>query len=49
MKQLDNDKIKLQYLTFVGSLKTLMLSTVDEDGMPFISYAPFARSNGKLY
>ncbi|MGZ9583125.1 HugZ family pyridoxamine 5'-phosphate oxidase [Paenibacillus marinisediminis] len=49
MKQLDKDKIKLQYLTFVSSLKTLMLSTVDEDGMPFISYAPFVRSNGKLY
>jgi len=49
MKQLDKEKIKLQYLTFADSLKTLMLSTIDEEGNPFISYAPFVRKNGKLY
>ncbi|RKP55063.1 heme iron utilization protein [Cohnella endophytica] len=49
MKQLDKEKIKLQYLTFAASLKTIMLSTVDGDGQPFISYAPFVKRDGKLY
>ncbi|SMF77710.1 hypothetical protein SAMN05661091_1472 [Paenibacillus uliginis N3/975] len=49
MKQLDKEKIKLEYLTFTDSLKTIMLSTLDENGQPFISYAPFVKKNGKLY
>ncbi|MFC5405300.1 HugZ family protein [Cohnella soli] len=49
MKQLDKEKIKLQYLMFANSLKTLMLSTVDGNGNPFVSYAPFVKLNGKLY
>ncbi|NOV02497.1 HugZ family pyridoxamine 5'-phosphate oxidase [Paenibacillus planticolens] len=49
MKQLDKESIKLQYLNFTDSLKSLMLSTVDENGKPFISYAPFVKKNGKLY
>jgi len=49
MKQLDYEKVKVQYVAFAETLKTLMLSTVDEDGNPFISYAPFVKKNGKLY
>lgn len=49
MKAIDKEMIKLQYLKFTDSLKTVMLSTVDEEGKPFISYAPFVKSNGKLY
>ncbi|MFC7680897.1 HugZ family protein [Paenibacillus sp. GCM10028914] len=49
MKQLDKEKIKLQYLAFTDSLKTILISTQDEDGKPFISYAPFVKKNGKLY
>lgn len=49
MKQLDLEISKLQYLKFTDSLKTLMLSTVDGDGKPFISYAPFVKKDGKLY
>ncbi|WP_442601441.1 HugZ family pyridoxamine 5'-phosphate oxidase [Paenibacillus sp. KN14-4R] len=49
MKQLDKQQIKLQYVTFVNGLKTLMLSTVDEDGKPFISYSPFVKKGDKLY
>ncbi|MFC5471787.1 HugZ family protein [Cohnella suwonensis] len=49
MKQLDKEKVKLQYLTFASSLKTLMLGTVDDGGNPFVSYAPFVKLNGKLY
>ncbi|MBA2941661.1 pyridoxamine 5'-phosphate oxidase family protein [Paenibacillus sp. CGMCC 1.16610] len=49
MKQLDKESMKLQYLKFTDSLKSLMLSTVDEQGKPFISYAPFVKKEGKLY
>lgn len=49
MKQLDKEVVKLQYFTFTDSVKTLMLSTVDEEGNPFVSYAPFVKADGKLY
>jgi len=49
MKQIDIGTVKEQYLSFTESLKTLMLSTISEDGKPFVSYAPFVKQNGKLY
>ena len=49
MKQLDKEKIKQDYVHFSSSLKTLVLSTVDGNGKPFVSYAPFVQWNGKFY
>lgn len=49
MKPIDHDKIKQQYLLFADSLKSLLLSTVDESGSPFISYAPFVKHDGRFY
>lgn len=49
MKPLDNHTIKLQYTKLADGVKTLMLSTIDENGRPFISYAPFVKKEGKLY
>lgn len=49
MKVMDIEIVKKQYLNFTSSLTSVMLSTVDEEGHPFISYAPFVRYQGKLY
>ncbi|WP_422657706.1 HugZ family protein [Paenibacillus sp. EC2-1] len=49
MKPLDKEKVKQQYLDFLKSLKTIMLSTTDDEGKPFISYAPFVQKDGHLY
>ncbi|MDQ6418840.1 pyridoxamine 5'-phosphate oxidase family protein [Paenibacillus sp. LHD-117] len=49
MKALDIDSLKEQYLAFSESLKSVMLSTISEDGKPFVSYAPFVKHDGKLY
>ncbi|NOU69581.1 heme iron utilization protein [Paenibacillus sp. LMG 31461] len=49
MKQQDLETSKQQYLKFSEGLKTLMLSTVDDKGKPFTSYAPFVKKDGKLY
>lgn len=49
MKPIDKEMMKLQYLKFTDSVKTVMLSTVGEDGKPFVSYAPFVKKDGKLY
>lgn len=49
MKVMDIEVVKKQYLDFTSSLTSVMLSTVDEKGQPFISYAPFVRYQGKLY
>ncbi|WP_127586973.1 HugZ family pyridoxamine 5'-phosphate oxidase [Paenibacillus koleovorans] len=49
MKMLDKEMIKLQYLKFVDSVKTLVLSTVDDQGTPFVSYSPYVSKEGKLY
>lgn len=43
------EAMKVQYQTFAAGMKTLMLSTVDEHGKPFVSYAPFVKTNGKFY
>ncbi|PWW05169.1 hypothetical protein DFQ01_105153 [Paenibacillus cellulosilyticus] len=49
MKPLDIATIKQQYVDFASEVKTLLLSTIDDEGKPFISYAPFVQVGGKLY
>ncbi|WP_409340888.1 HugZ family protein [Paenibacillus sp. MBLB4367] len=49
MKQIDMEATKLRYVEFVESRKTLVISSLDEEGFPFISYAPFVKKDGKLY
>lgn len=36
-------------LEFIDSFKSLTLSTIDENNLPFTSYAPFIKSNHKYY
>lgn len=38
-----------EILAMVDSRKSLMLSTLDQDGLPYASYAPFARGDECLY
>lgn len=45
----DMNKMKQQFVDFTESLKSIMLSTVSEEGKPFVSYAPYVRNNGKFY
>lgn len=42
-------KTKQQYVEFVSKARTLIISTIDEAGKPFTSYAPFVKHDGKLY
>lgn len=48
-KQVDVEMNKEKYLQFIEKKKNLILSLIDDEGKPFISYAPFVRKNGKLY
>ncbi len=34
---------------FLENFKSVVLSTIDEEGLPFTSYAPFIKSDGKYY
>ncbi|MGJ7036353.1 putative heme iron utilization protein [Anoxybacillus eryuanensis] len=36
-----------RYVQFVKQCKTMMISTIDEHGEPFISYAPFVMMEGR--
>lgn len=36
-------------LEFIDSFKSLTLSTIDENALPFTSYAPFIKSKNKYY
>ncbi|WP_326847616.1 HugZ family protein [Paenibacillus alvei] len=49
MKQQDNEKMKRRYMEFIDSVQSVTLSTIAEDGSPFVSYAPYVRMKGKLY
>jgi heme iron utilization protein len=49
MKQIDLAASKLRYLEFIDSRKSVHLSTLDANGVPFISYAPYVQLDGKLY
>ncbi|OAB43900.1 HugZ family protein [Paenibacillus antarcticus] len=48
-KPVDLEKNKENYLQFIANRRNLILSLIDEDGKPFISYAPFVKKEGKLY
>ncbi|HIT74365.1 MAG TPA: pyridoxamine 5'-phosphate oxidase family protein, partial [Candidatus Avipropionibacterium avicola] len=37
------------YQEFLASRKTLVISSTDEQGRPFVSYAPYVAHDGKLY
>ncbi|MFJ2618467.1 HugZ family protein [Glutamicibacter sp. NPDC087344] len=37
------------YLAFRNNCQTLVLSTLDDQGLPFISYAPFVIRDGEMY
>ncbi|MBC6315753.1 HugZ family protein [Listeria grandensis] len=43
------DQVKSRYDDFLESRKTIVISSQDSDGHPFISYAPFVKHEGKLY
>ncbi|MNI43402.1 Pyridoxamine 5'-phosphate oxidase [compost metagenome] len=48
-KPVDVEKNKENYLQFISNRKNLILSLIDDEGKPFISYAPFVKKDGKLY
>ncbi|MED4453920.1 HugZ family protein [Metabacillus fastidiosus] len=48
-KQIDIVKRKEQYLQFIDKCKTVVISSKDENGDPFTSYAPYVQHNGKFY
>lgn len=42
-------QIRDEIMALVNSRKSLMLSSLDEDGLPYASYAPFAVGDDCLY
>ncbi|KKN20308.1 hypothetical protein LCGC14_0936910 [marine sediment metagenome] len=42
-------QISEEILSMISSRKSLMLSSLDEDGVPYASYAPFAIGDDSLY
>ena len=48
-KPIDVEKYKENYLQFITNRKNLILSLIDDEGKPFISYAPFVKKDGKFY
>lgn len=49
MKTINLEQKKEQYLTFLNTCKTIVISSKDEQDQPFISYAPFVKHDGKFY
>lgn len=49
MNRINIEDVRHNYLQFAGELRSLMLSTLDEEGNPFISYAPFVAHDNKIY
>ncbi|PAE36582.1 heme iron utilization protein [Bacillus sp. 7884-1] len=49
MKHLDTVTLKLKYQEFTNNRKTLVLNTIDENGNPFVSHAPYVKKDGKMY
>ncbi|AKS39429.1 heme iron utilization protein [Anoxybacillus gonensis] len=43
------EKKRERYVQFVKQCKTMMISTIDERGEPFISYAPFVIDESHFY
>ncbi|QJD84509.1 HugZ family pyridoxamine 5'-phosphate oxidase [Cohnella herbarum] len=48
-KPVDVEKNKENYLQFIANRKNMILSLIDDEGKPFISYAPFVKKEGKFY
>ncbi|WP_239615321.1 HugZ family protein [Cohnella mopanensis] len=48
-KPVDVEKNKENYLRFIEDRKNVILSLIDDEGKPFISYAPFVKKDGKFY
>lgn len=49
VKQIDITKKKDQYLQFIEKCKTVVISSLDSNGNPFTSYAPYVQHDGKIY
>lgn len=49
MTTTDHDAARAAYRDFLGSQKTLIISSADEQGKPFISYAPAVIHEGHFY
>lgn len=45
----NDPEISNQLRTFISSFKSVQLATVDPQGIPEASYAPFVRMNGNFY
>lgn len=49
MLTVDLNTERAGYQEFLASRRTLVLSTTDDEGRPFISYAPFVVRDGRFY
>lgn len=48
-KAVNLEENKMNYLNFIANRKNLILGLIDDEGVPFVSYAPFVKKAGKLY
>lgn len=48
-KQIDLQQMKDRYVQFKDKINTVIISTKDENGDPFISYSPYVEHDGKFY
>lgn len=48
-KEIDLAEQQQAYQTFLQTQKTIMISSITEEGAPLISYAPYILNEGKLY
>lgn len=49
MSTTDHAEAQAGYREFIASRKTLVISSTDEQGRPFISYAPYVVHDGRFY
>lgn len=49
MTTTDHDAAHAAYQDFLGAQKTLIISSTNEEGQPFISYAPYVVHEGRFY
>ncbi|PJN87449.1 HugZ family pyridoxamine 5'-phosphate oxidase [Bacillus sp. mrc49] len=49
VKSMDVSAKKEQYVRFINKCNTMVISSKDANGDPFISYAPFVQHEGKFY
>ncbi|TCZ80903.1 heme iron utilization protein [Paenibacillus albiflavus] len=49
MKPIDLVATKQRYKEFTDSRKSVILSTLDAEGVPFISYAPYVKTDSHIY